>query len=117
MTVEEFTSLLFDIELNIHIAHLQTNVYEIHIALNPVYQDIVELRDRFIEGYQGLNKTIITGYKITLQEGIVPITYLTSKSEEIEEFRKTIESGFLGQIIDDIQELLNTAIYKLKFLK
>jgi len=67
MKIQEFASLLFDIEINSHIAHLQTDKYSDHMALNSLYVDIVDLRDRFIESYQGKYE-IITGYKLTLKE-------------------------------------------------
>jgi len=116
MKVQEFASLLFDIEINSHIAHLQTDKYSDHIALNSLYEDIVGLRDRFIESYQGKYE-IITGYKITLKEGIEIIPYLKECVKSIEEYRLTLEDGYLQQISDDIIELLTSTLYKLRFLK
>jgi hypothetical protein len=116
MKVQEFASLLFDIEINSHIAHTQTDKYSDHEALNSLYKDIVELRDRFIESYQGKYE-IITGYKITLQEGVEIIPYLKECLKLVEEYRLTLEDGFLQQISDDIIELLASTLYKLRFLK
>lgn len=116
MKVQEFTSLLFDIEINSHIAHLQTDKFSEHEALNNLYQEIVELRDRFIESYQGKYE-IITGYKITLKEGVEIIPYLKECVKSIEDYRLTLEDGYLQQISDDIIELLLSTLYKLRFLK
>ena len=116
MKIQEFASLLFDIEINSHIAHLQTDKYSDHIALNSLYEDIVGLRDRFIESYQGKYE-IITGYKITLKEGVEIIPYLKECLKSVEDFRLTLEDGYLQQISDDIIELLSSTLYKLRFLK
>jgi hypothetical protein len=117
VTVQDFVSILFDIHTNIHIAHLQTSSYAEHKALDELYTEIVELRDRFIESYQG-EYTIIKGYKsFKIQEGIDPVKYLNSKCEIIEEFRESLEIGYLQQIIDDILELIYSVKYKLRFLK
>ena len=115
--VEQFASDLFEVEVNIHIAHLQTTSFAEHKALDAVYKDIVDLRDRFIESYQG-EYDIITGYKsFEIKEGIEPISYLDGLCEKFEEYRETLEYGYLQQIIDDILELFYSAKYKLKFLK
>lgn len=116
MKPEEFASLLFEIEIISHIAHLQTTSYPEHIALNTLYSDIVGHRDSFIESYQG-KYGIIKGYKISVKEGVDMVTYLKGCSEIINKFRETLEDGYLQQITDDVQELLNSTIYKLKFLK
>lgn len=117
MKVEEFISLLFEIELTTHIMHLQTTSYSQHIALNEIYSSIVDLRDRFTEGYQG-KYGIVYNYSITKQpEGNDPVKYLLSKSKEIENYRLSLQDGFLQQIIDDILELIYSTVYKLKNLK
>ena len=118
ISVQEFTSALFEIEVNSHIAHLQTSSFAEHKALDELYSGIVGLRDRFIEGYQG-EFGIVKGYKsFTINEGLNPITYIDKHCENFEEFRETLEGqGYLQQIIDDILELLYGVKYKLKFLK
>ena len=116
MKVQEFISLLFEIEINSHIAHLQTNKYSEHVALNTLYDEIIDLRDRFVESYQGKNE-IITGYKVSSSEGIEMIPYLKSSLTSIEEYRLTLEDGYLQQICDDIIELITSTLYKLRFLK
>lgn len=116
MKIQEFVSLLFEIEVNSHIAHLQTDSYSEHKALNDLYVDIVDLRDRFIESYQG-KYGIITGYKVSSKEGIEMKSYLNDCLKSIEEYRLTLEDGYLQQISDDIIELISSTLYKLKFLK
>lgn len=116
MKVPEFASLLFDIHTVAHVAHLQTNKFSDHMALNSLYQDIVELRDRFIESYQG-KYGIIKGYKTEdSPEDDDIIDYLQDKAKAVESFREEIKDGYLQQIIDDILELLYSTLYKLKEL-
>lgn len=117
MNTQEFLSSLFEIEVNIHIAHLQTTSYSEHKALDEVYSGIVDLRDRFIESYQG-KYGVVKGYKsFQIKEAIDPINYLKDFCISYEEFRLTLEDGYLQQITDDILELLYSSIYKLKTLK
>lgn len=117
MEIKEFLSSLFEIEVNIHIAHLQTTSYSEHIALNEVYTGIVDLRDRFIESYQGKHG-VVKGYKsFQIKEAIDPINYLKEFCSLYEKFRLDLKDGYLQQITDDILELLYSAIYKLKTLK
>jgi hypothetical protein len=117
MTTTQFTSSLFAIEVDMHIAHLQSGSYAEHMALNELYTGIVDLRDRFIESYQG-KYGILKGYtSFSIQEGVDPITYLKNWAKEYEPYRVTLTDGYLQQICDDILELVNSTLYKLKFLK
>lgn len=115
MNVQEFASSLFELHTDMHIAHLQTNKYSDHMALNDVYQDIVGLRDRFIETYQGTHG-VIKGYKIELHEGVDYVKYIQEKIDDYSAFRLTLVEGCLQQIVDDINELLMSALYKIKNL-
>lgn len=117
MKVQDFTAKLFEIEVTTHIAHAQTTSYAKHIALNSLYEDIVGLRDRFIESYQG-KYGIITNYsKIEVKEGLDMITYIRTCISDFEKYRLTLTDGYLQQIIDDIIELLASTNYKLINLK
>lgn len=118
MTIQEFVKHLFEIEVTAHIAHLQTKSYAQHVALNTLYDDIVDLRDRFIESYQG-KYGIITSYEktININEGKNIITYLREVSVKIENYRLTLTDGYLQQITDDILELIYSTKYKLENLR
>lgn len=118
MTHQEFIGKLFEIEVVAHIAHLQSTSYAKHIALNELYDGIVDLRDRYAESYQG-KYGIATGYptSISTKEAVDPIRYVTLMAEAVAEHKKTLKDGFLMQICDDIEELLYSTLYKLKNLK
>ena len=117
MTVQDFSAKLFEIEITAHIAHAQTTSYAKHIALGSLYEDIVGLRDRFIESYQGKYGIISNYSQITIKEGVDMVTYIKECITQIEEYRLTLTDGYLQQISDDIIELLASTNYKLINLK
>ncbi len=117
MTHQQFVSILFEIEATAHKKHLQSLSYAEHMALGPLYEDIVGLRDRYVESYQG-KYGLLKGYQINnKQEDLDIISYLKSQVVLIESFRKDLIDGYLQQICDDILELIYSTIYKLTFLK
>jgi len=119
--VGQFVSTLFASRTQAHIFHLQTDSFVVHKALNKYYDKIVGLTDDFVEGYQGKHG-IISGYSnVFLQEhqnseGI--ITYFTLLDNYITKTRQVVcQDSFLQNIIDEIVALINSTLYKLKFLK
>lgn len=115
-TIQDFITLLFEVEVNAHIAHLQTKSYAEHKALNELYEEIVDLRDRFAEAYQG-EYGIIKGYKIIKPlETNDFLSYLSEVCNKVELFKKGLDETYLQQICDDISELLYDVKYKLKNL-
>jgi len=111
-----FISLLFEIRTNAHIAHLQTQSFAAHKALNELYDGIVDAADAFAEAYQG-QYGIITGYNCgMIAEGSDFTSYLEQCVPKVNSFRSTLTEGYLQQLIDNILELLYTTLYKLKNL-
>lgn len=99
-----------------HFAHLSTDSYSEHIALNTFYEDIVETIDKFCEAYIGLYGKFITLPSIP--------TKMQVAVDAIIEFREWINSNrdfitddsSLNNIIDETVELCNTTVYKLQKL-
>jgi hypothetical protein len=118
MTTQELVGHLLEIEIISQIAHWQSASYSQHIALNELYEGIVDIRDKYVESYQG-KYGIIKSYPSStpITEGQDMIIYLKKKCNAIEEFYPTVKEGYLKQILDDLFELLYTTIYKLKNLK
>ena len=117
MTVQEFVGALFEIETTAHIAHLQTTSYAQHMALNTLYEDIVDWRDKFCESYIG-KYGIIKDIPIKKEpEGQDMILYIKRKALAFEEYEKSLKDGFLQQIVQSAIELIYSTIYKLKNLK
>lgn len=116
MKVEEFANLLFELEVNTHIYHLQTKSYAKHMALGGFYDGIADLRDKFIEDYQGQYGIIKNYGTVKVFEGLEPEKYLEARRKEVSQFRLTLTEGFLQQDLDDILSLFSSTLYKLKNL-
>ena len=103
-----------------HIFHLQTKSYAEHIALNGYYDGVLDLFDGLVESYQGKHG-IITNYQCDgfddYSSNEQVITYLTDLENSIEELRKSVKESFIQNQIDTVEELINSTVYKLKFLK
>lgn len=118
MTVQEYVGSLLEIEIVAHVAHVQAvnNSFAEHEALRGLYEGASDHFDSFTEAYQG-KYGIVRGYApIKIQEGVDMIAYLSAKSSEFEQFRGTLTDGYLQQMVDNTQELINSTLFKLKFL-
>jgi hypothetical protein len=119
--VGQFVSTLLASRTQAHIYHLQTPSFAAHKALNEFYDEIVGFTDSFVEGYQG-KYGIITGYSnVALQEYEsceAIINYFTILDIYISKTRELVcQDSYLQNIIDEIVMLINSTIYKLKYLK
>jgi len=115
MKIQEYIKVLFEVEINAHVAHWQTKSFAEHKALNELYEGIVEYRDRLVESSQSEN--IITGYKSPiLNENMDIISYLEGVIEDSYSFREE-QKPYIQQITDEVIEFISTIIYKLRFLK
>lgn len=104
----------------IHIFHLQTKSYAEHKALNDYYDGVIGLFDGLVESYQGKHG-IITNYQCDgfedYSSGEQVIQYLEDLEDSIESLRKSVKESFIQNQIDTVEELINSTLYKLKFLK
>ena len=116
----EMVCRLLHSQTQVHIFHLQTKSYSEHKALQGYYEGIDALVDGVIESYQG-KYGIITNYKTYDMEqysnGKKTIAYFTGLLKVIDEKRDCCEDSYIQNQIDTIQELINSTVYKLKFLK
>jgi hypothetical protein len=103
-----------------HVFHLQTKSYAEHIALNTYYDGVVDLFDGIVESYQG-KYGIIKNFKTfkieQYRNGKKTISYFERLLDIIEENRDSVDDSYLQNQIDTVQELINSTIYKLRFLK
>lgn len=103
-----------------HVFHLQTQSYAEHIALNTYYDGIIPLFDAIIESYQGKYGIIRTFKSFKIEQyknGKKTISYFERLLDVIEENRDSVEDSFIQNQIDTVQELINSTLYKLRFLK
>ena len=100
-----------------HFAHLSTDSFSEHKALETFYEEIITLVDKFCEAYIGLYGKFISLPAIPAEMKLAV--------EAIMEFRDWIaknrtlisDDTSLQNIIDESVELCNTTIYKLQKLK
>ena len=116
----KFISTLFSSREQAHIFHLQTSSYAMHAALNNYYDGIVDLIDKYVEVYQGRHG-IITGYQPASQflEGDDQVLkYFMALQKFVDMNRQSLpQESDLNNIVDEILALVNSTIYKLRFLK
>lgn len=115
----KFLSTLFGSRTQAHIFHLQTESFAAHKALNEYYDEIVDLVDSYAETCQGRHG-IIRGYQATTQifEDDSVIKYFMGLQTFVDNIRTQLpQDGDLNNIVDEIAGLINSTIYKLRFLK
>lgn len=119
--VMQFTMCLLHSVTNGHILHLTTTSYSEHKALETYYTEIGDLVDDFVEAFQGkygLLTNFNTNYVLPAPESA--LEYMRYLSKEVETLR--VADGFpedseLQNITDEIAQLIDSTIYKIRFLK
>jgi hypothetical protein len=116
----EMVCRLLHSQTQVHILHLQTTSYSEHKALQKYYEGIDGLVDGIVESYQG-KYGIIKNYKTfkieQYKNGKKTISYFERLLDIIEENRDSVDDSYIQNQIDTVQELINSTIYKLRFLK
>lgn len=101
-----------------HIMHFQSRSFSQHMALGGLYEGLGDLVDSFTEAYQGkygIIEEYPDGYIAPGKDALIEITDL---SETIKSMRKDVpQDSELQNIIDEIAALIDSTIYKLRFLK
>ena len=116
----EMACQLLHSQTQVHIFHLGTKSYSEHKALQKFYESVGGLTDGLIESFQG-KYGILTNYKSFKNQSYKNknqvLKYFTSLLNMIEENRDSVDDSYIQNQIDTIQELINSTVYKLKFLK
>jgi high-affinity Fe2+/Pb2+ permease len=117
---KHMVSILLHSQTQVHIFHLQTKSYAEHKALQKYYEGIDALVDGIIESYQG-KYDVITQYNsvknVDYKSNEQVIKYFKTLDGMIEKNRKEVKESFIQNQIDTVQELINSTVYKLRFLK
>ena len=118
ITIEQLFGTLQQSVVSAWRKHLRTAKYAKHIALNEFYEDMPEKVDALIEAWMGANGRKIKGFENILQSANMnTLTYL-------KELKKITRQGYelmgendeLTSLLDDIMELINSTLYKVKEL-
>jgi hypothetical protein len=116
-TVQQFVLCLLHSVTNAHILHLQSRSYSEHKALEGYYTEIGDLVDDYVEAYQG-KYGIIEGYGLEYAEPTPALEYLIGLSDYIQQARQQLpQDTELQNITDEMAALVDSTIYKLRFLK
>jgi hypothetical protein len=118
--LEKLMSYLLHSRTQVHIYHLQTKSYAEHIALGGYYETIVGLIDGIIESYQG-KYDVISNYESfgldSYKSGESVVTYLKALGKKVEDTFSATKDTYIQNQLDAVTELINSTIYKLRFLK
>lgn len=117
--VMTFVMCLLHSVTNAHILHLSTNSYSVHQALGNFYAEIGDLVDGFVEAFQG-KYGLLTDYKAEYALPPEPIAYMNYLKAEVEKLRRDPafpQDSELQNEVDNIANLINSTLYKLRFLK
>lgn len=116
----EMMSLLLHSKTQAHTFHLQCKSYAEHMALNNYYDSIDGLTDALIESYQG-KYSILKGYKNypieDYKDTTSTINYLKDLCDKVCDLRTCCKDSYIQSQIDLVCELINSTLYKLRFLK
>lgn len=121
-TVGEFIGTLLHSATITHFMHLQTvgeGSYAKHKALGAYYDGIVELADSVAEAIQGCELEIIKAYPKTFANTPMDaLAYMESLKQFVAVNRESVsEESNVQNEIDNIVTLIDSTIYKLKFLR
>jgi hypothetical protein len=117
--LEKLLAYLLHSQTQTHVFHLQTKSYAEHKALQGYYEGIDDLVDGLVESYQG-KYDIITQYdnfaieKYSNKSQLE--TYFKALSKKIEEVHKQVEDTYIQNQLDTVVELINSTLYKIRFL-
>lgn len=115
-----FVSTLLHSATLTHLMHFKSKLYSEHAALGAYYDAIPELVDGLVESIQGAYETIIDPYPSMFGNGNNddPLAYMISLRNYVRDYRQQMpQDSEIQNEIDNVANLLNTTVYKLKFLK
>lgn len=117
ITVQDFVLCLLHSVTNAHILHLQSLSYSEHKALEGFYKEIGDRVDEYVEAYQG-KYGLIMGYGEEYNAPPPALEYLIGLNDYVYMARQQLpQDTELQNITDEIASLIDSTIYKLRFLQ
>ena len=114
--VAEFVAHLLHSSTVTHFMHWSTNNNAKHEALGRYYVKIVKLVDRFAEAYMGKYEQL-KKFPEEFHTEKDPVKYLENMKDFVEASRKELpQDTELQNLVDEIDDLINSTLYKLRFL-
>ena len=120
ITFVSLLSKLLDSQRQVHIFHLQTKSFAEHKALQDYYDAIGDIVDGIVESAQG-KYGILTGWKSfptqEYQSTEQCISYLKTLLDDISSAYIIVKDTYIQNQLDEVTTLINSTLYKLRFLK
>jgi len=116
----ELISLLFFSRDYGHRAHLRTQSYAAHMALDAFYKELTEKIDALVEAYQGHNGLLDIPFAQSDESIEAPLEVLQKHLQVLQGTRYQAlnrDCTSLHNLIDEIELVYSTTIYKLRFLR
>jgi len=114
----EFILTMLHAATNAHILHLKSKSYSEHMALGTFYEELPGLVDAVAEAIQGLNEELIEYTFDYYSPAATALEELQSLKEYVFDKRKELpKESEIQNLIDEIAQLIDSTIFKLKFLK
>lgn len=115
--VAEFVATLLHSSTVTHFMHWSTDSYAKHQALGEYYDQIIDLTDQFAEAYMGKYEQL-KNFPSEFHDGKDPVKYLESIKSFVGEAREHLpQDSELQNLVDEIADLINSTLYKLRFLE
>lgn len=112
-----FAATLLHSATNAHFFHWSTKSYSKHVALGEYYDEIVDAVDAYVECYMGIYGKL-GSFPNCYHEPKEPLKYLESLQSFIKDAKPDLpKDSELVNLCDAIADLINTTVYKLKFLE
>lgn len=117
--IEELISRGFASRNAAHIEHWKTDSFARHMALGDFYESIIDKIDAIVEAYQGAFDLVKVGTLDRQPPAGDIIKYLEDDMEWISKNRMSICRGLpsLDNLLQDMEDLYLSTLYKLKRLK
>lgn len=114
----DFILTLLHAATNAHLLHLQSKSYSEHMALGAFYAALPDLVDVVAESIQGLKEEIIQYDYDYYRPAPTALEELRSLKEYVSQKREDLpQNSEIQNSVDAIADLIDSTIYKLKFLK
>ena len=114
--VSEFVATLLHSSTVTHFMHWSTDSFAKHMALGEYYAEIIELVDQYAEAYMGRYEQL-KKFPDEFHLEKDPVKYLDNLKDFVEEARKELpQDTELQNLVDEIADLINSTLYKLRFL-
>ena len=116
-TMAMFAATMLHSATNTHFFHWSTDSFSKHMALGAYYDEIVDLVDDLVEAYMGCYEKI-ESFPRVYHLPKDPVAYMASLKNFVDDARKDLpQETQLQNIVDEIAQLIDSTLYKLKNLK